>query len=187
MKPTLKKILHANFFLLFAFILSDCSKDPSNNPVNTSGPFGFEFTVDSQKYSWYGNPLNNYRIPSDNQCIYDEDTTTRSGGFMRPKKSKYGVFIGVKIWSKDAWNLGSRVFDNNSGDLDYIQFVNDDLGATGQIGTSRATGASVTLTITEKGGFYGHVKGNLSGTLINLSTQKPMIISGTFDLCNYIQ
>lgn len=179
MKTTLKKISHASFFLLFAFVLSACSKDPSKTPINASGPFGFEFTVDGQKYSWYGNPMDSKRIPSDNQCLYGEDTSNSVGALM-PKYNGGGNDIGITILSKTSWKLGSRVFDNNSGNEDHIIFnAGDDLYTNS--GTSQ--GGSVTLTVTEKGGKFGHVKGNLSGTLINFSTERQMTISGTFDLC----
>lgn len=179
MKTTLKKISHASFFLLFAFVLSACSKDPSKTPINASGPFGFEFTVDGQKYSWYGNPMDNKRIPFNNQCLYGEDTANSMGVLML-KWNGGGNDIGITIISKTSWKLGSRVFDNNSGIEDRIIFQNDD---NYTYGTSQNDGGSVTLTVTEKGGRFGHVKGNLSGTLINYITLKPMTISGTFDLC----
>jgi len=182
MKNTFKIISHASLFLLFTFALSACSKDPSNTPINTSGPFGFEFTVDGQKYSWYGNPIDNKRISSDNACIYIEDTSG-SFGALFTKNADRVVSIGIGIKSKTVWKLGSRVFDNNSGTEDEIMFEGEDLGINTKYGTSQTAGSSVTLTVTEKGGIFGHVKGNFYGTLINSNTLKPMTISGTFDLC----
>jgi len=169
MKTTLKKISHTSFFLLFAFILSACSKDSSN----TIGPWGYEFTVDSQKYSF--SVTDTIWLTRSGCCVYYE--SENSANVWMPTGKHY--IEGIAITSKPAWQLGSIIFDNKS-DLNN-EFI---LGGSSG-GTSLDSGSSVTLTITEKGnGRNSHVKGNFSGTIINQKTLKPMTISGTLDLYN---
>jgi hypothetical protein len=166
MKTSFKQITQACLILIYTFILSGCTKESNNNSNNNSGTYSFEYTVDGEKYSWSG-------YPSNNQCIYLESGPYSSAS-MLPSTNN-----GISISSESTWQLGSIVFDNKSGFTEGFGLI----GSNG--GTSKATGGSVTLNVTEKGsGRNSHVKGNFSGKVINMNTQKPMTISGTFDLCN---
>jgi hypothetical protein len=165
MKTSFKQITQACFILISTFILSGCTKESNNNSNNNSGTYSFEYTVDGEKYSWSG-------YPSNNQCIYLESGNYSSASLIASTNS------GISINSESIWQVGSIVFNNNSG-------FTEGLGLSGSNGgTSHAAGGSVTLNITEKGsGRNSHVKGNFSGTIISINTLKPMSVSGTFDLC----
>jgi hypothetical protein len=187
MKTIFKEIFQLIFVLILICSTSGCSKDPSNTPINTSGTFGYEFTVDGQKYSYSGNPLD--FVVGEAYCGYYEDTTIGSIASLYTSYLGGGWFLGIKIYSKTALKLGTRVFDNTTGYKDDFVFIGDKYGNTdlNQWSSRQSDSSNVTLTITEKGGRFGHVKGYFSGTIINWSTLKPMTISGTFDLPNKSQ